>query len=147
MYIPKKPAKYGIKIQCIADSATSYLYNAYIYTGKDSDGVVLSDKERKLMKPTQSCKPIERSNRNITTDKQLSSLELMEELGKRKLTFVGTMKKNKAVIPPEFKSDKRRPVGSALYKFTNDQPTTLLSIVPKINRTVVLISSTDTDKN
>lgn len=63
VYMPKKPYKYGIKIQCLCDAKTSYLYNAYIYTGKDSDGVGLSLQELKLQKPTQTvvrfCKPIQ----------------------------------------------------------------------------------------
>lgn len=41
MYMSMKPCKYGIKIMALTDSRTSYLYNAYIYTGKDSDGIGL----------------------------------------------------------------------------------------------------------
>lgn len=157
MYMPKKPAKYGIKIQCLADSYSTYLFNAYIYTGKDSDGIGLSTEERKLLKPTQSvlrlCKPLQGSNRNITADNWFTSLELVEELRKRSITYVGTMKLNKAVIPPEFRAHKSRPMGSAIYGFSADMPATLVSIVPKINKSVVLISSmhdkieTNPDKN
>ncbi|KAK9737167.1 Transposase IS4 [Popillia japonica] len=150
--------KYGIKIQCLDDSATSYLFNAYIYTGRDSDGIGLSEEERKLSKPTQStirlCKPLEGSKRNVTGDNWFSSLELVEELRKRSLTYVGTYyKKNQTITSPELKENKSRPVGSACYGFASDVPVTLLSIVPKINKAVVLISSmhdkpeTDSDKN
>lgn len=31
IYMPNKPAKYGIKIMCLTDAHSSYLYNAYIY--------------------------------------------------------------------------------------------------------------------
>ncbi|XP_072378860.1 uncharacterized protein [Diabrotica undecimpunctata] len=34
MHIPNKPAKYGIKIQCLAEAKTHYLVNAEIYAGK-----------------------------------------------------------------------------------------------------------------
>lgn len=34
MYMPKKPAKYGLKVMILADAKTYYFYNGYIYTGK-----------------------------------------------------------------------------------------------------------------
>lgn len=33
MYMPNKPAKFGIKIWCLADVETMYLYNAKVYLG------------------------------------------------------------------------------------------------------------------
>nr|CAH7714509.1 unnamed protein product [Callosobruchus chinensis] len=54
MYIPNKPVKYGIKIMCCTDARTCYLLNAYIYTGKNSDGAGLSDDLKKFYKPTQA---------------------------------------------------------------------------------------------
>lgn len=143
VYIPSKPAKYGIKVMCLADSKTSYLYNAYIYTGKGSDGIGMSEEEKKFKVPSQSvlrlCKPIEKSNRNITADNYFSSVEIVDELKRRGLTFVGTVRKNKREIPPEFNADKSRPVGSTLYGFSDQK--TLLSFVPKKNKAVILISS------
>lgn len=47
VYMPSKPKKYGLKVMCLADAKTSYLFNAYIYTGKGSDGIGLSEKEKK----------------------------------------------------------------------------------------------------
>lgn len=144
VYMPKKPKKYGIKIMCLCDAKTSFLYNAYIYTGAGSDGQGLSDQEQQfLMKPTQSvvklCKPIEKSNKNITADNYFSSIETPDELRKRGLTYVGTMRKNKLAIPHEFLANNDRPVGSAIHAFNGG--TTLVSFVPKKNRAVILISS------
>lgn len=143
VYIPKKPKKYGIKVQCLTDAKTSYLCNAYLYSGKDSDGVGLSDEEKKLAKPTQSviklCKYEENSNKNITGDNWFTSIELLDELKKRGLTFVGTIKKNKREIPPEFQASRQRPEGSALFGFSNEK--TLCSFVPKKNRAVILVST------
>lgn len=97
MYMPKKPHKHGIKVMCLADSKTSYLFNAYIYTGKNSDGVGLSPEEQlRMNKPTQSVvrlsKPISKSNRNITADNWFTSLEATDELERMGLTYVGTMR-------------------------------------------------------
>lgn len=93
----KKPHKYGIKILCLADAKSSFLYKAYIYTGKNSDGIGLSAKEQTPSKPTQSvvrlCKRIENSNRNVTADNWFSSMELLDFLEEKKLTYVGTCKK------------------------------------------------------
>lgn len=106
VYMPKKPSKYGIKIQCLCDSKTSYLYNAYIYTGKDSDGVGLQPTELKLQKPTQTivrlCQPVKNTHPNITCDNYFTSIESADILtNKMGLTMVGTMRKDKLVIPKE----------------------------------------------
>lgn len=86
-YMPNKPCKYGLEIKCLTDGATSYLYNAYLYTGKDSDGKGLTDEEKKLLVPTQCvlrlAKPIMKTNRNITADNYFSSVEVCLELKKK----------------------------------------------------------------
>lgn len=143
MYMPKKPAKYGLKVMCLTDARTHYVYNWYMYCGKGSDGRGLSNEEKKLLIPSQAViklvKPIDGSRRNITADNWFSSVELVNELLKRDLTYVGTLKKNKAEIPPEFQPNKTRVEKSSLYGFTEDL--TLLSYVPKKGKAVILISS------
>lgn len=52
MYMPNKPAKYGIKIMAVTDARTHFLYNAYIYSGKGCYGKGLTASEKKLGKPT-----------------------------------------------------------------------------------------------
>lgn len=143
IYMPKKPAKYGLKILVVCDAETFYAYNAYIYHGKDSDGLGLTETERKLAIPTQSvlrlCKDFEKTNRNITADNWFSSIELMEQLKDRGLTYLGTLKKNKRHIPPEFQASKTRQPESSLHGFTKDF--TIVSYVPKKSKAVLLISS------
>lgn len=143
VYMPAKPNKYGLKVLALTDARTSYFYNAYLYCGKGTDGRGLSDDERKLSIPTQTVlrliPPIINSNRNITADNWFSSMELVQELQKRKLTYVGTLKKNKREVPKEFLPDRKREIGSSLYGFTKD--ITLLSYVPKKNKAVLVISS------
>lgn len=144
MYLPSKPVKYGLKVQCLVDARTHYIYNAYIYCGKGTDSLKdLTETEKKFSIPTQAVirlsKPIFGSRRNITGDNWYSSIELVDYLLKNGLTYVGTMKKNKREIPKEFLPSKTRPVGSTMYGFTSDK--TLISRVPKKNKCVVLISS------
>lgn len=139
IYMPQKPAKYGLKIMILCDARTYYTYNAYIYHGKNSDGIGLSEQERKMAVPTQSvmrlAKVVEGSNRNITADNWFSSIPLVEALLKKKLT----MKKNKGEIPPCFLPNRTRIAESSLYGFTKDL--TMLSYVPKKSKAVILVSS------
>lgn len=143
MYMPNKPARYGIKLICLTDAHNSYLLNAYIYVGKDSDGKCLTKEEQKLLKPTQAViqvtQPIINTNRNVTADNWFSSIELVQELQKRKLTYVGTLKKNKKEIPTEFLPNRTKEAGSCMYGYTKNM--TLLSFVPKKYKAVILISS------
>lgn len=47
MYMPNKPAKYGIKVMAMTDARTQFLYNVYIYSGRDCYGQGLSPSEKK----------------------------------------------------------------------------------------------------
>ncbi|XP_043471836.1 piggyBac transposable element-derived protein 3-like [Leptopilina heterotoma] len=153
IYMPNKPAKYGVKIMCLTDARNSYLYNAYIYCGKNSDSQGLTPEEQKFLKPTQSVlrlsKPLYKSNRNVTADNWFSSVEVVQELKKNGLTYVGTIKKNKKEIPKEFLPSKTRQVNSSFLGHSKDG--VLLSFVPKKNKAVLIISSmhsfADADQN
>ncbi|XP_069670943.1 piggyBac transposable element-derived protein 4-like isoform X1 [Periplaneta americana] len=143
MYMPKKPAKYGLKVQCLTDARTNYLYSAYIYSGKGSDGKTLSDQEKSLSIPSQAIlrlvKPIENTGRNVTGDNWYTSVEAVNELSERGLTYVGTMKKNKKEIPRCFLPNKSRDEKSSIYGFTEDM--TLVSFVPKKSKAIIILSS------
>lgn len=143
IYMPNKPNKYGLKVLLLVDADTFYVYNAYVYHGKGSDGEGLNDVEKRLGIPSQSvirlCEGIEGSNRNITADNWFSSIELLNELKDRGLTYLGTVKKNKKEIPPEFQPNKDREVGTAIYGFTKDF--TMVSYVTKPRKAVILVSS------
>lgn len=127
------------------DARNNYFYNGYAYTGKDSHGNGLGENIRKFSKPTQAVlrlsAPIINTNRNITVDNWFTSVELVEELQNRGLTYIGTMKKFKKEIPPQFKPNRHRKVGveGTLFGFTKNM--TLISYVPKKYKVVVLLSS------
>lgn len=106
--------------------------------------VWLTVEEKKLSKPTQAvirlARPIYNSKRNITCDKWFTFLELVEHLWKNNITCVGTLKKNKKEIPPQFLPTRGRRVGETLYGFTKN--ITLVSHTPKKkNKAVILVSS------
>jgi len=143
MYMPNKPGKYGLKMMILNDAKTHYAYNMYLYSGKDSDGYSLEENEKKLLKPTQSVirlvKPIVNTNRNVTADNWFTSIELVNQLRNKGLTYLGTIKKNKRELPPEFKSTAMRLTGSSKFGFTKH--ISLVSYVPKQNKCVCLVSS------
>lgn len=139
MYLKSKPDKYGLKMQCLVDAKTHYLLNGFIYSGKDTH----KTNPRKLSVPTLDVlaliPPISGTNRNVTGDNWFSSIELIRELKRHNITYVGTLKKNKREIPSEFQPHKDRLANSALFGFTASE--SLVSFVPKKNRAVLLVST------
>lgn len=140
--ISTKQKKNGIKIMILSDGEKPYAYNAYIYCG-NSDSEGLSEVERKLEVPAQSVirltKPIADTNRNVTANNRFSSIQLMEILYSKNLTYLGSLKRKYREIPLEFQPNKRRELGSSLYGFTKDY--TIVSYVPEINKAEIVISS------
>nr|XP_022908427.1 uncharacterized protein LOC111419790 [Onthophagus taurus] len=127
---------------CLCDSRSLYLCNAFVYTGKETTN------DKTLSIPTKDVlkliTPIQGTNRNITVDNWFMSLELCEEMKKKNLTVLGTMKQNKPQIPAEFKPQSKRLVHSTL--FGHNQEKTLCSYVPRKNRAVVLLSTMHQDQ-
>lgn len=138
LYMKSKPAKYGLKIMCLCDAKTHYLYNAFIYAGKETPS-----RNNSLLVPTNNVltltEPIYGTNRNVTGDNWFTSIELVDALKQKHLTYVGTIRKNKREIPPEFQPHRIRPVLSSVYGFQSDK--TLVSFVPKKNTSIALVSS------
>ena len=98
-YITNKQIKYGIKVYVLADSKTFYLVSSKIYSGAGTHAPGLPVPTQAVLDLVPS---VSGRSRNITTDKYYTSILLAMELKSRKLTLVGTMKKNKACIPPSF---------------------------------------------
>ncbi|KAL6456582.1 hypothetical protein MHYP_G00351260 [Metynnis hypsauchen] len=68
-----------------------------------------------------------------------------DQLLKRKITMVGTVRKNKPELPPALLVSKEREVFSSKFTFT--PTTTLVSYLPKKNKNVVLLSTLHTDSD
>jgi len=140
-YIPNKLSKYGIKVHVMADSKTFYLVSSNIYTGAGTHASGLPVPTQVLLDLVPS---VSGTSRNITTDNYYTPIPLAKELKFRKLTLVGTMKKNKACIPPSFlaKADE----GTVQYAFDHANNFTLLSVAPKKNKRVVFLSTMHCEK-
>lgn len=138
IYIPNKPAKYGIKIVMLCDSSSKYMIDASPYLGKgtNTNGLPLATHfVRELTKSVQG------SNRNITMDNWFTSIPLADELLKEpyNLTIIGTLRKNKAEIPQEFLNVKQRNPNTSIFCY--DRKKTMVSYMPKKNKVVLLLST------
>lgn len=136
MYIPNKPAKYGLKIVMMCENGTKYMSNAIPYIGKATDigGLPLGEHFVKEL-----TRPHHGSNRNITT--WFTSIPLAKSLlcEPYKLTIVATLRSNKKEIPNEMVNIRTRPTGTSMFCY--DGSLILLSYKPKPNKVVYLLSS------
>lgn len=142
MYIPNKPAKYGLKLVLLCDVSTKYLINASPYVGKSTqtNGRPLADYFVELLTT-----PIYGTNRNVTMDNWFTNVPLADRLISRpyNLTIVGTIRKNKPHIPPALvEIDKNRQIGTSLFAYSSNS--TLVSYKPKANKIVTLLSTMHT---
>lgn len=139
MYIPNKPAKYGIKVFILACSKTYYVKHLEVYAGVQPDGPYkVSNKADDVV--LRLVDPVAGSGRNLTIDNWFNSYPIIKKLKQDKnITVVGTLKKNKPQIPTEFLPKKSRKEHSSLFGFQED--VTLVSYVPKKNKAVLLFSS------
>ena len=135
-YIKSKPGRYGIKIWAICDSKSSYAWKMEIYAGKKSGSREVNQGERVVLSLTEE---IEKSGRNVTCDNFFTSLSLAKKLLTKKLTMVGTIRRNKGELPPDFVNPKNREVYSTHFGF--QKKAMILSYCPKQGKIVTLLST------
>ena len=138
-YMPKKPAKYGIKVFWCCDSETSYPLNGKVYIGREAAAANVSSKTGTKELVETLVKPWVNGGRSVTTDNYFTSVYLANDLLKVQTTLVGTVRKNRPEIPPELASTRQRLAHSSIFCF--DGLLTLVSYVPKKGRQVTLLSS------
>lgn len=143
VYMPSKPAKYGIKIYALVSASNFYASNLEVYVGTQPDGpykVTNSSKDLVL----RLVEPVAGSNRNITANNWFASLDLaVTLLDEFSLTFVATVRGNRRVVPEHFLSDPEREVYSSIFGYHDKA--TLVSYVPKRNKVVLAMSTMHKD--
>lgn len=124
-YIPSKPAKYGIENWAACDSQTSYAWQVQVYTGKSVSGQPEKNQGmRVVLDVTEGMR-----GHSIFCDNFFTSHALSQELLKRKITMVGTIRRNKPELPPALLATKDRARYSSIFAFTETQ--SLVSYCPK----------------
>lgn len=141
-YIPKKPAKYGIKLWALCDSTSYYAWNMQVYTGRDRNCRPEVNKGQRVVLDLVD----NLVGRNVTCDNFFTSHSLAVELKKRRLTLLGTVRKNKKFLPPYIIDMKGQPPTTSRFVFDHNLNATIVSYVPKKNRLVLLMSTLHHDK-
>lgn len=110
--MPSKPAKYGLIIWVTADVATSYAWKCQIYTEKAAGNAV--EGKCVVLDMTEDLQGV-----TVTCDNFFfTSYSLVQELLKRKVALVGTIRINKPERPPKLLQLRGRPVLSSVFAFT-----------------------------
>lgn len=110
-------------------------------TGKSTKESAQPLAEQYLLRLSQ---PIHGSNRTVVCDNWFTSIPAAEKLLKKEITLVGTVRKNKREIPPEFVDVKTREKLTSMFAYHD--ALTLLSWCPdKKKKKVVLMLSTTHD--
>ncbi|MCA9487312.1 MAG: hypothetical protein KC548_06670, partial [Nanoarchaeota archaeon] len=98
-YIPRKKHQHGIKCWVMADAHTYYVYEVEIYTGKSDLGTSESELAKKVVLDiSQKLAP----GHILTFDNFFTGLPLLEELYKRGIGGVGTLRKYRKGLPKSF---------------------------------------------
>lgn len=104
----------------LCDVSTKYMIHAEPYLGKGTktEGLPLSTYYVKNL-----TKSIHGSNRHVTMDNWFTSVGVADELleAPYKLTLVGTLRKNKAEIPPEMLEVRNRKPGTSMFCFDTNR--------------------------
>lgn len=133
--MPKKPAKYGIKIWATCDVKTSYAWKLQVYTGKAAGNPAeVNQGMRVVLEMAEGLQ-----GHIITCDNFFTSFALAEELLRRKLALVGTIRRNKPELPPHLLQARARAVFSSTFAFTKTH--TLVSYIPRRGKNVLLLST------
>lgn len=132
--MPNKPAKYGIKVWVACDAKSSYAWNMQVYMGKLPRGIPEKNQGMRVVLDLT----VGLREHNVTCHNFFTFYELDHQLLKRKMTMVGTVRKNKPELPHALLSIRGRAVFSSKFAFT--PTTTLVSYLPKRNKNVSLLS-------
>ncbi|XP_063348689.1 piggyBac transposable element-derived protein 4-like [Pelmatolapia mariae] len=134
-YIPKKPAKYAIKVWAACDVKTSYAWRLQVYTGRAAGELAeVNQGMRVVLQMTDGLQ-----GHVVTCDNFFTSFELAEELLKNKMALDGTIRQNKTEIPPVLRQTRGRAVYSSTFAFSLKH--TLVSYIPRRGRNVLLLST------
>lgn len=138
-FMPSKPARYGLKFWLLVDSKSGYVWKIQPYLGKPRNGMPENPQgERVVLDLIEGLK-----GQNITGDNFFSTFELAKKLLERKLTYVGTVRKNKTFIPPKLLTVKKLPLYKSTFAFNNIA--TLVSYISHKNKAAILISTMHKD--
>ena len=125
-----------MKLFLLVDCNTNYVYAGQPYVGKVGNEITrgLAAKVVKLLAET-----LYHAGRNITTDNYFTDFALASELLLKKTTYVGTLRKSKSDIPPEFQATKHDQLDQLCLVLTKVRH--WCHLFPKSLKSVLLLST------
>lgn len=108
-YLPLKRARFGIKIFCLCESKSGYLFASIIYTGK---GTIICPQYENCPVSTQIVmaliEPLLNMGYCLTTDNYYTSPNLADVLVTKKTDIYGTVRSTRKEMPQEIATKKLR---------------------------------------
>jgi len=105
-YIQSKPVKWGIKAFLLCESATGYIYNVEIYTGR-TDGLFVPELGASGSVVARLTHCIEGLNHKVFMDRFYNSPSLSQYLLDRKIHTCGTIMPNRKQFPKQLQRRKK----------------------------------------
>ncbi|XP_070836495.1 large ribosomal subunit protein uL3 isoform X1 [Chaetodon trifascialis] len=134
-YMPNNKPHYGIKLWVACDARSSYAWRMSVYTGKkDEAPPEVNQGKRVVLELVEGLQ-----GHTVTCDHFFTSYELGEELLRRKMAMVGTLRRSKPELPPELLEVRQRAILSSVFAFTATH--TAVSYLPRRGRNVILLST------
>jgi hypothetical protein len=146
-YLPMKPEKWGIKIWCLADSITKYVYDFDVYMGKNNvatEGPALPRGGGNLAQGMvlNLMDGLENEGRMVVMDNYFTSIELFEKLHVRGIYATGTVQSNRIGLPEilaDISTLNSSQQGSLEWHMHDSQ--TIASVAWRDKKTVHLLST------
>ena len=144
VYMPSKPAKYGMKAWVAADVKTKFCLNFQIYLGKESANAPpeRNQGERVVLDLVGKYR-----GRNITTDNFFTTRNLALSLLQRNMTLVGTVRKNKRFLPQCGTVAANRALPLYTSRFFFNEKMTIVQYVSKKYKMVSVLSTLHHSEN
>ncbi|KAJ8393029.1 hypothetical protein AAFF_G00069330 [Aldrovandia affinis] len=108
-----------------------------VYTGKQEGARLEVNQGRRVV--LELTEELQGYGHTVTCDHFFTSYALAEELLRRKMALVGTIRRNKPELPPNQLQTRQRAILSSVFAFTKTH--TAVSYVPKRGRNVLLLST------
>ncbi|KAJ8389232.1 hypothetical protein AAFF_G00122520 [Aldrovandia affinis] len=108
-----------------------------VYTGKQEGTRPEVNQGRRVV--LELTEELQGYGHTVTCDNFFTSYALAEDLLRRKMDLVGTIRRNKPELPPNLLQTRQRAILSSVFAFTKTH--TAVSYVPKRGRNVLLLST------
>lgn len=145
--MPKKPEKWGIKIWCLADSSSKFVYNFDVYCGKnhavvDDEQPHRGESNLAFEVVTKLLDGLHDVGHVVVMDNYFTSIGLFRYLLSKGIYATGTIRVNRVGLPAKMKDTKsfdKQAQGSVDWQMHEDRG--ISCIIWKDKRPVLIISS------